>query len=83
MQELHAEMESMFCAKEDCYQIISDEEHLKDHWAIEHTKSTYQCLKCFKRFENKHFVENHIRNAHAHAHSAKMLKTEENQSNEE
>lgn len=79
MQELHPELHSMFCAKADCFQIILNEEQLKSHWATDHCQLTYQCSKCFKRFENEHFIEKHIRNAHGHDDTGKMLKTEENQ----
>lgn len=65
----------MFCAKENCAQIVSNEEQLEYHWANEHIKLIYQCLKCFKRFENEHFIENHMTSAH----QVKMLKSEENQ----
>lgn len=75
MQETHPELQSMFCAKVNCTQIVLNEDELKRHWANVHTKLIYQCLKCFKRFENEHFIENHMRNAH----HVKMLKTEENQ----
>lgn len=74
MHETHPELQqSMFCAKLNCVQIVSDEEQLKCHWDNEHSKFTYQCLKCFKRFENEHFIENHMQNAH----NIKFLKIEE------
>lgn len=80
MEETHPELQSMFCAKANCGQIVENEEQLKCHWHDEHSKFTYQCLKCFKRFENEHFIGNHLQNAH----SVKIFKTEkmENQSNE-
>lgn len=80
MKETHPELQLMFCAKANCGQIIENEEQLKCHWDDEHSKYTYQCLKCFKRFENEHFIENHLQNAHR----GKIRKTEkvEDQSNE-
>lgn len=74
MRETHPELQTMFCAKVNCAQNVANEEQLKYHWANVHTKFIYQCLKCFKRFEDEHFIENHMRNAH----HIKMLKTEEN-----
>lgn len=79
MQETHPELQSMFCAKANCAQIVSNEEQLKCHWDNEHSKFTYQCLKCFKRFENEHFIENHMQNAH----NVKLLKTEKEEKEDE
>lgn len=79
MEDTHPELQSMFCAKMNCAQIVSNEEQLKCHWDNKHSKFTYQCLKCFKRFENEYFIENHMQNAH----NVKIIKTEENEEEEE
>lgn len=82
MKELHPQQRSMFCGKRNCFQYLANDEQLKSHWANDHCQITYQCLKCFKRFENEHFIEKHIRSAHMSGDSVKMLKTAEHPENQ-
>lgn len=65
MQELHPQFQSMCCAKPNCMQVVTDEEELRGHWTNRHTKTVYQCLECFKMFEQREFVENHVAVTHA------------------
>ncbi|XP_031633057.1 zinc finger protein 808-like [Contarinia nasturtii] len=64
MQQCHEQSQSLHCAKKNCMQIVSNETELKRHWAAHHTKSIFQCLECYKKFERREFVENHIAVAH-------------------
>lgn len=65
MQEMHAQLTSMYCAKKNCMQIATDEQELKTHWNNHHATSIFQCLKCFKLFQQREFVENHMAVTHA------------------
>lgn len=62
MHETHAEHRSIFCAKSNCMQIVSDETELIVHWTDEHANSNtvFQCLKCFKMFKRREFAQNHL-----------------------
>lgn len=65
MEELHPDYRSIYCAKANCAQIASTEDELSEHWTNEHAKSLFQCLQCFKVFERKEFVQNHMVRSHA------------------
>lgn len=65
MHEMHSHLQSMYCAKENCMQVVTDEDDLRSHWVAHHTKSIFQCLECFKMFERKENVENHMVMSHA------------------
>lgn len=72
MQELHPQLQSMCCAKRDCMQIVTDENDLRTHWTNHHTKTVFQCLECFKMFEQIEFIKNHMAVTHVNSKMKKI-----------
>lgn len=64
MHEMHPHLQSMYCAKANCMQIVTNEDDLRTHWSAHHTKCVFQCLECFKIFEQKEFADNHLAVSH-------------------
>ncbi|XP_055322707.1 zinc finger protein 423-like [Sitodiplosis mosellana] len=72
MQELHPQLQSMCCAKRNCMKVVANEEELRTHWAAQHTKTVFQCLECFRMFERREYVENHMAVTHAKSKTKKL-----------
>lgn len=65
MREMHPNLQTIFCAHPNCMQIVETYDQLNAHWIDTHRKSIFQCLKCFKMFERREFIESHMIEAHA------------------